>query len=95
MSFSYISGKPSKRSRFKYWMSDFWDSVKSCLIIILLFILGTFAVCTPIYLLGKQGCKETAAKMSVPYSFNLFTECMVQINGSWIPLSNYVLNQPK
>lgn len=42
-----------------------------------------------LYFLMQASCTSIAAEMKVPVRFGLFTGCMIQVKGDWIPLENY------
>lgn len=41
------------------------------------------------YYLTKASCLVQTSLMSVPSSFGLFSGCMIQVDGKWLPLENY------
>lgn len=59
--------------------------------IILLIVVVLFA---PIIGLGvwatSTSCRQQADVMGVEHQWGFFTDCMVKIDGKWIPLSSYV-----
>lgn len=42
------------------------------------------------------GCDAATSQIHNPHSWSLLGGCKIQLdNGDWIPLSNYVVNQPQ
>jgi len=58
------------------------------LIIILIFSL-VCAIIIPLYYGEKQMCKEQSNLMNVSWTYGYFTECMIKINNTFIPMDNY------
>lgn len=40
-------------------------------------------------LAAQAGCSAQATQMNVPHTWGVWSDCMVQIDGKWVPLSNY------
>lgn len=56
------------------------------------FAIGAVAVMLLIVGAVKAGqCQATSAMMRVPGSYSLATGCMIQVNGAWLPLKNYIV----
>jgi len=98
MSYSYRSGEPSKRARFKYWWWKVRDNLKEWILIffyLVLFMLGVFALGAAfIYPFEKWTCDAKAEQMQLESHYSFWTECMIKVDGSWIPLSSYIVNSP-
>jgi hypothetical protein len=59
-------------------------------LLVVVMIVGLIVLLTPI------SCNAQTIGIGLPHSWSLFGGCKVQLhNGSWIPLQNYIINQPQ
>lgn len=43
----------------------------------------------------EKSCYDTASKLGLQADFGVFSGCNVNVDGTWIPLDNYMVNRPK
>jgi hypothetical protein len=71
-------------------MSDLWDDLFLPLLIILGSIFGVLAVVIAIAMhFAAIGCEVRGNAMGLPSQWGFYTDCMVQVDGKWIPLDKY------
>ena len=71
-------------------MRDFITDLVIPLGVVFLVMIGFVCVIfVPIGWAGYAQCASQASKMDVPYSWGILQDCMVQLDGKWIPLDSY------
>lgn len=71
-------------------MSDLWDHLFLPLLIILGSIFGVLAIIIAIAMhFAAIRCEVMGNAMGLPSQWGFYTDCMVQVDGKWIPLDKY------
>lgn len=68
------------------------------------FVIAGFAVavCVGVFTLvlaialpfSAASCHATADQMQLPSQFSIWTDCMVSVDGRWMPISSYKVMRP-
>ncbi len=67
-------------------MKEDWKIIGGGLVIfvVVMFLVGLGIVATKV-----QECKAIGNFMGVEYHHSVWTDCMIKVDGDWIPLKNY------
>jgi hypothetical protein len=65
------------------------DSIAKELLVIVLLIIGVFSILIwAIYGISLVMCANTSEKMGYEYSYSMKTDCMIKVDGHWIPMDS-------
>ncbi len=70
-------------------MSDLFELAGFCALTLLgtALILGLLAV--PFYFIEQYSCSQKAEQMHLPSQYGLWTDCMIQYKGQWVPFKSF------
>jgi len=71
-----------------------WGNHGDTIIMAVVSMLVVFGGIGVLVLASYTYCSNVAEAMEVPHKWGLLSDCLVQINGNWIPLDQYIINAP-
>ena len=71
-------------------MSDFTEFYLPIILVLVICIGGTL---TGVYFYERHQCVAQSKLMGFEWSYGLVQDCMINVNGTWIPIDNYRLFQ--
>jgi|WetSurMetagenome_2_1015567.scaffolds.fasta_scaffold1303462_2 hypothetical protein len=74
------------------------DALEKAVIAITVVVLGFLVVALGFAVFdGITGysCGKTSSAMGVEHQYGIIKGCLVNINGTWIPIDNYIVNEEK
>ena len=75
-------------------IEDFWDDWGGLILAVIISIV-IFAIIIGIAAwLSSASCDKIAEQMGLPHQWSILTECMIQVDGTWLPLDRYIVNAP-
>jgi len=63
--------------------------MKFAIVTITLIVIVLAAIIAGCYGCDCKTCNEQTKGMGFPHKWGIFSGCMIEVNGSWMPLDNY------
>ena len=67
--------------------------IKNFIIFIAIIATVYFVLFMIAFAIESMSCKAIGERMGVPYDYSLFSGCMIEVNGHWIPLESYYVKE--
>ena len=67
----------------------YWEDYREILIIFATLAVVIGGLVTLVALGERKSCAIVADQMGVPHQWGFWTDCMIQVNGRWIPLDSF------
>lgn len=75
-----------------------WDDVKAIgflmgAVFLLVGLIGTLIIGVAV-VMERKTCLATGSAMGGPHRWGFWTDCMIEVDGRWVPLSAYKVVRP-
>lgn len=69
-----------------------WELLAAIMIISVVMVMTIVGITAGVYVSEKKACSDTAKEMVVDSKYGFWTGCLINVQGNWIHLDSYIIN---
>jgi hypothetical protein len=78
-------------NRESFWETG-WGVLTGLFLVMVIVITLIFGA---VIIVESKSCRETANQMGLEYDYGFWSDCQVNVDGQWVPLDNYRIDDKK